>query len=133
MKRARKKISLDVDTLQRVLDECYYETNDLKHEITNLYTIWNAKVGDINEIAVVGKDVVKLLDQRDKLIDKKLRVAQQIHTIISDKTKEDNKLKIAEINKKDNSSLDLSNAELPNELDFKINEMIEAAKKRNNN
>jgi hypothetical protein len=132
MKRARKKIALDMDTLQRVLDECYYETNDLKHEISNLYNTWNAKVGDINEIAVVGKDVIKLLDQRDKVIDKKLRVAQQIHSIISEKTKEDTKIKIAEMGKKDNGVLNISNAELPEELDYKINEMIEAAKKRKN-
>jgi hypothetical protein len=132
MKRARKKITLDEDSLQRILDECYYETIDLKHEISNLYATWSAKVGDINEIAVVGKDVVKLLDQRDKIIDKKLRVAQQIHSIISDKTKEDTKLKIAEMSKKDNSILNIQDAELPEELDYKINEMIEAARKRKN-
>jgi hypothetical protein len=132
MKRVRKKITLDEDSLQRILDECYYETIDLKHEISNLYATWSAKVGDINEIAVVGKDVVKLLDQRDKIIDKKLKVAQQIHSIISDKTKEDTKLKIAEMSKKDNSILNIQDAELPEELDYKINEMIEAARKRKN-
>lgn len=130
MKRIRKKVKIDLETLERVLDECYYETNDLKHEITNLYTIWNAKVADINEIAVVGKDVVKLLDQRDKLIDKKLKVAQQIHSILSENTRESNKIKIAEITKKESSGLNNSDAELPDDLDFKINEMIEQAKKR---
>jgi hypothetical protein len=118
--------------LERVLDECYSETNDLKYEISNLYTIWNAKVGDINEIAVVGKEVIKLLDQRDKIIDKKLKVAQQLHNIISDKRKEENRFKLAEINKKDNKALDISDAELPDNIDYKINEMIEAAKKRKN-
>lgn len=133
MKRLRKKIQLDEETLQRVLDECYYETNDLKHEISNLYNIWNAKIGDITEISVIGKDVVKLLDQRDKVIDKKLKVAQQIHSIISDKRKEDNKMKIAEnMVVKDNGLLNSADAELPQDLDFKINEMIEAARKRKN-
>lgn len=133
MKRARKKIHLDEDTLQRILDECYYETNDLKHEITNLYTTWEAKVGDINEIAVIGKDVLRLLDQRDKVIDKKLKVAQQIHSIISDKRKEENKMKIAEsVVSKENSLINPADAELPEDLDYKINEMIEAAKKREN-
>lgn len=133
MKRVRKKIHLDEDTLQRILDECYYETNDLKHEITNLYTTWEAKVGDINEIAVIGKDVLRLLDQRDKVIDKKLKVAQQIHSIISDKRKEENKMKIAEsVVSKENSLINRADAELPEDLDYKINEMIEAAKKREN-
>jgi hypothetical protein len=132
MKRSRKKIQFNIETLERVLDECYSETNDLKYEISNLYTIWNAKVGDINEIAVVGKEVIKLLDQRDKIIDKKLKVAQQLHNIISDKRKEENRFKLAEINKKDNKALDISDAELPDNIDYKINEMIEAAKKRKN-
>lgn len=131
MKRARKKIQLDEETLQRVLDECYYETTDLKHEVSNLYAIWSAKVGDITEISVIGKDIVKLLDQRDKIIDKKLKVAQQIHSIISDKRKEDNKMKIAEnMVSKENGLLNTADAELPEDLDYRINEMIEAARKR---
>lgn len=133
MKRGRKKIQLDIDTLQGILDECYDETNELKYELSNLYLSWNAKVGDLNEIAVIGKDIVKLLDQRDKIIDKKLKLAQQInYTLISNK-KEDNRMKIAEMRLEDNDgNIKISDAELPEDLDYKINEMIEAARKRKN-
>lgn len=126
--RGKRKLLIDADTLQRVLDECYTETNDLKIELSNLYTIWNSKVVDIGEIAAVGKDVVKLLDQRDKLIDKKLKVAQQIHTIMTDRNKE------AKAFEKENgiNGLKPVDAMLPADLDDKITEMIQSAKNRNN-
>ena len=123
--RGRKqKITIDEESLERILDECYNETNDLKTEINNIYTIWNTKVVEIGEIAAVGKDIVKLLDQRDKVIDKKLRVAQQIHNIISEK----NKMIKAQTGNDNNEGT----AVLPTEIDSKINEMIEAARKAKN-
>lgn len=133
MKRTRKKVLLDVETLQGILDECYHETNELKYELSNLYVTWNAKVGDLNEIAVVGKDIVKLLDQRDKIIDKKLKLAQQINYTLANNKKEETKIKIAEMRlSDDNGSIKIPDAELPEDLDYKINEMIEAARKRRN-
>jgi hypothetical protein len=123
--RGRKsKITIDEESLEKILDECYHETNDLKTEINNIYSIWNTKVVEIGEIAAVGKDIVKLLDQRDKVIDKKLKVAQQIHNIISDR----NKLIKAQTGNEENEGT----AVLPNEIDLKINEMIEAARKGKN-
>jgi len=123
--RGRKnKITIDEESLERILDECYHETNDLKTEINNIYSIWNTKVVEIGEIAAIGKDIVKLLDQRDKIIDKKLKVAQQIHNIISDR----NKMIKYNIGNEDNEGT----AALPNEIDAKINEMIEAARKGKN-
>lgn len=119
--RGRKlKISINEETLEKILDECYNETNDLKYEIGNLYTVWSTRVVEIGEIAAVGKDIVKLLDQRDKVIEKKLKVAQQIHQIISEK----NKL-IKDQSKENEGAI----ATIPSELDSRINEMIEAAKK----
>jgi hypothetical protein len=123
--RGRKsKITIDEESLEKILDECYHETNDLKTEINNIYSIWNTKVVEIGEIAAIGKDIVKLLDQRDKVIDKKLKVAQQIHNIISEK----NKLIKSQTGNMDNEGT----AVLPNELDLRINEMIEAARKAKN-
>lgn len=120
--RGRKgKILINEDTVERLLEECYHETNDLKAEITNIYTIWNNKVVDIGEIAAVGKDIVKLLDQRDKIIDKKLKVAQQINNIITERNK---LVKISTGNEEKEGT-----AALPNDIDEKINEMIEAARK----
>jgi hypothetical protein len=123
--RGRKpKITIDEESLERILDECYSETNDLKTEINNIYSIWNTKVVEIGEIAAVGKDIVRLLDQRDKVIDKKLRVAQQIHHIIAER----NKLIKAQTGNEEN----VGTAALPSEIDSKINEMIEAARKAKN-
>lgn len=124
--RGRKsKITIDENGLEKLLDECYNETNNLKSEISNLFNIWNNKVVEINEIAVVGKEVVKLLDQRDKIIDKKLKIAQQIHNIISEK----NKLNKIEKDSEGNNS----SVELPSEINLKINEMINAARKGKTN
>lgn len=125
MKRGRKKITIDEDTLQRILDECYQETNDLKTEISNIYTVWNTKIVEIGEIAAVGKDVVKLLDQRDKVIDKKLKIAQQIHAVLAENTRQER----AQLSK---SKIDDKSDEpgyLPDELNDKIDQMIAAAKK----
>lgn len=122
MRGRKAKITIDEDSLERILDECYHETNELKTEIQNIYTIWNTKVVEIGEIAAIGKDLVKLLDQRDKVIDKKLKVAQQIHTIISEKNK-------LEKSKTDNEGF-IGDVSLPNELDARITEMIEAARKK---
>jgi hypothetical protein len=122
--RGRKStFKIDEESLEKILEECYKDTNDLKAEITNIYSIWNAKVVEIGEIAVVGKDIVKLLDQRDKVIDKKLKVAQQIHNILSERNKL-LKMKVGDDFE--------GGATLPTELDNKINEMIEAAKNSKN-
>jgi hypothetical protein len=122
MRRAKKnKIEINESTLERILDECYNETTDLKIELSNLYSIWGAKVVEISEIAVVGKDIIKILDQRDKIIDKKLKIAQQIHNTISER----NKL-IKENNKEDNSeSLTISD-----EMNSRIDRMIQMAKNK---
>lgn len=122
----RKKIQLNEDTIQRLLDECYVEANELNAELNNLYIVWNSKVGDLNEIAVLGKDIVKVLDQRDKLIDKKLKVAQQIQNILAEKNREENRMKLLS---KPDEDKKINDASLPDEIDFKINEMIEKARK----
>lgn len=129
MKRNKKRILLDEETIQRLLDECYNETNDINIELTNLYVTWNSKIGDLNEIAVLGKEVLKALDQKDKLIEKKLRVAQQIQNILNEKTKEANRMKLL------SAASDLENpmndGSLPKSIDEKINAMIEHARKMN--
>lgn len=125
-RRGRKKIQINKETIQRLLDECYVESNELNAELNNLYIVWNSKVSDLNEIAVLGKDIVKVLDQRDKLIEKKLKIAQQIQTILAEKTREENRMKL--ISKPDDDKK-VGDASLPDEIDFRINEMIEKARK----
>ena len=68
----------------------------------------------------------KLAPIRDKIIDKRLKVAQQIHNIIVEKNR------VTKALVKDNKGEEVGNVSLPVNISSKINDMIAAAKKLKN-
>jgi hypothetical protein len=87
MNRQAKKLTLTEDTLIDLLDECNKEITSLKLESKTLYDSWKNRVNEIGEIAMAGGNIIKLLDLRDKNIDKKLKLISQISTIINENKK----------------------------------------------
>jgi hypothetical protein len=87
MNRQGKKLSLTEDTLIDLLDECNKEITSLKLESKALYDAWKNRVNEIGEIAMAGGNIIKLLDLRDKNIDKKLKLISQLSTIINESKK----------------------------------------------
>lgn len=122
MRGRKQKLKIDEDTLQNLLDECYNDTNDLKAEILTLYQKWDVKVVEIGEFAAIGRDLIKLLDQKDKLLDKKLKIAQQIHQTITERNR------LEKMNKTEDEEKELS---IPDNLQNQINQMVELAKNKN--
>lgn len=118
MNRSGKKAELTEEWLISKLDETDKDTKELKNEIKVLYDSWRVKANEIGEISAIGANVIKLLDLKDKNLDKKLKLVSQLWTILESKSKNSKPVENEDNNDIDNYSVPDN---LKNELDRLIN------------
>ena len=87
MNRRNKKIELNEESLIKIINECDKDIKELKEESKTIYDNWKRNATEVSQIAVIGDKLVKLLDIRDKNIDKKLKLMAQLNTIIEQSNK----------------------------------------------
>lgn len=117
MRRANKKISLSEESLLVIINECDKDIKELKNETKMVYDEWKRKANEIGEIAVIGDKLVKLLDIRDKNIDKKLKLVVQLNTIIEQNRKHT-------ITENDEDDISNENFKLPSNIIDEINNIV---------
>ncbi|MFW6219253.1 MAG: hypothetical protein ACOC33_00165 [bacterium] len=96
MPRPKKnKINLDEETLKNLVQECYDDSRWLRGETNTLLTKWKSKLKDNEDLVALGKEVVSLINQQDKIIGKKLELVKILKEVVlaANKKKEE----IAEI------------------------------------
>lgn len=118
MRANTSKINFNEEELRNILNECYKDTKNLKNEITLLFETWKMKVNEVGEIAVAGDKIIKLLDLRDKNIDKKLKIAQEIFKVI-----EKNK-SVVPVEGEDEDKISNEKYEIPSDIKSQMYKMM---------
>jgi hypothetical protein len=91
----RKKLSFNEESLNELIQEIYIDTHITRSEIKTLFNKWGQKVNDPNEIAVLGKSIIDLINTEIKNNDHKVTLAKMLKDVVYSKSKE------GEISKRD--------------------------------
>ena len=71
----RKKLKFDEDSVNKLLQEIYDESFNIKAKIARLYTKWEIKVKENSEVAAIGDQIVKLIAAEAKNQDQKIIIS----------------------------------------------------------
>ena len=79
----RKKLKFnDEESVNKLLQEIYDDSFNIKAKITRLFTKWETKVKEGGEIAALGDQIVKLLGAEDKNQDQKIMLLKYIKEVV---------------------------------------------------
>jgi hypothetical protein len=78
----RKKLSFDEDSVNKLLQEIYDDSHNLKAKITRLFTKWELKVKEGGEIQAIGDQIVKLIAAEAKNQDQKIMLLKYLKEVV---------------------------------------------------
>lgn len=81
---ARKKLKFDEDSVNKLLQEIYDESHNIKAKIARLFTKWETKVKENGEIAAIGDQIVKLIAAEAKNQDQKIMLLRYLKEVVFD-------------------------------------------------
>lgn len=121
----RKKLKFDEDSVNKLLQEIYDDTHNIRAQIKRLFTKWETKIKEGGEIAALGDQVVKLINAEAKNQDQKIMLLKYLKEVVFDKTN----------NSKNDGNSDSENENITtqrrNELLSMVNNELERNKKKN--
>jgi hypothetical protein len=83
----RKRLKFDEESVNKLLQEIYDESHNIKAKLTRLFTKWEQKVKEGGEIAAIGDQIVKLIAAEAKNQDQKLVLLRYLKEVVfEDKT-----------------------------------------------
>jgi predicted transcriptional regulator len=80
----RKKLQFTEESVNKLLQEIYDESHNIKAKITRLFTKWEAKVKESGEIAAIGDQIVKLIAAEAKNQDQKIMLLKYLKEVVFD-------------------------------------------------
>lgn len=105
----KKKIKLDEESVNNLLQEIYDDTHNIRAQIKRLFTKWETKVKEGGEIQAIGDQIVKLIGAEAKNQDQKLMLLKYLKEIVYEKNKkhdsDDNSEDSKELSKERRSAL----------------------------
>lgn len=78
----KKKLSFSKESMLEVLQECYYETHNIRAEAIVLLNKWKSKAIEKEDIAMIGKSLVDLMTKRENVLGKKLEVVRIMKDVV---------------------------------------------------
>ena len=81
----RKKLTFDEESVNKLLQEIYDESFNIKAKIARLFSKWEVKIKDNAEIAVIGDQIVKLIAAEAKNQDQKIMLLKYLKEVVFDK------------------------------------------------
>jgi membrane-bound lytic murein transglycosylase len=84
----RKKLTFNEESLNELIQEIYNDTHNVRSDIKTLFNKWGQKVNDPNEIAVLGKSIIDLINTEIKNNDHKVTLAKMLKDVVYRQTKE---------------------------------------------
>ena len=78
----RKKLKFDEESVNKLLQEIYDDSFNIKAKITRLFTKWETKVKEGGEIAALGDQIVKLLGAEAKNQDQKIMLLKYLKEVV---------------------------------------------------
>jgi hypothetical protein len=80
----RKKLTFDEESVNKLLQEIYDESFNIKAKIARLFSKWEVKIKDNAEIAVIGDQIVKLIAAEAKNQDQKIMLLKYLKEVVFD-------------------------------------------------
>jgi len=80
----RKKLTFDEESVNKLLQEIYDESHNIKAKITRLFTKWETKVKESGEVAAIGDQIVKLIAAEAKNQDQKIMLLRYLKDVVFD-------------------------------------------------
>lgn len=84
-----EKIKFTEESVNDLFQECYNETHNIRAQIVSLLTNWKRAIKDskLEEIATIGREIIQLIGQEDRVLNKKLEILKLLKEIVFDKKK----------------------------------------------
>jgi hypothetical protein len=80
----RRKLAFDEDSVNKLLQEIYEESHNIKAKIVRLFTKWELKVKEGGDIAAIGDQIVKLIGAESKNQDQKIMLLKYLKEVVFD-------------------------------------------------
>jgi len=81
----RKKITFDEDSVNKLLQEIYDESHNIKAKINRLFSKWETKIKETGEVAAIGDQIVKLISAEAKNQDQKIMLLKYLKEVVFEK------------------------------------------------
>jgi membrane-bound lytic murein transglycosylase len=78
----RTKLTLDEDSLNKLLQEIYNDSHNIKAKIARLFSKWETKVKDEDDIQALGESIIKLINAESKNQDQKIMLLRYLKEIV---------------------------------------------------
>ncbi len=82
----RKTLKFDEESVNKLLQEIYDESHNIKAKITRLFTKWETKVKENGEVAAIGDQIVKLIAAEAKNQDQKIMLLRYLKEVVFNNT-----------------------------------------------
>lgn len=101
-KVAKKKIKFDEESLNNICQEIYNDQFNHRARLSLLFKEWGSKAKTIEDINIIGAQILKILDLEGKNIEQKLGIGKLIKDVIKEnKNAENSKNKSSKDNSQD--------------------------------
>ena len=78
----RKRLCFNEESVNKLLQEIYDESHNIKAKITRLFTKWEMKVKEGGEIQAIGDQIVKLIAAEAKNQDQKIMLLEYLKEVV---------------------------------------------------
>jgi hypothetical protein len=80
----RRQLKFDEESVNKLLQEIYNESHNIKAKIARLFTKWETKVKENSEVAAIGDQIVKLIAAEAKNQDQKIMLLKYLKEVVFD-------------------------------------------------
>jgi hypothetical protein len=80
----RKKLKFDEESVNKLLQEIYDESHNIKAKIARLFTKWELKVKENADVASLGDQIVKLIAAEAKNQEQKIMLLRYLKEVVFD-------------------------------------------------
>jgi len=78
----RKQLHFDEESVNKLLQEIYDESHNIKAKVARLFTKWETKVKEGGEIAAIGEQIIKLIGAEAKNQDQKIMLLKYLKEVV---------------------------------------------------
>jgi len=80
----RKSLNFDEESVNKLLQEIYDESHNIKAKIARLFTKWEIKVKETGEVQAIGDAIIKLIAAEAKNQDQKIMLLKYLKEVVFD-------------------------------------------------
>lgn len=84
----KKKLKFDEDTLASLSQEIYNDQFNNRAKLSLLFRQWESKAKTIEDINIIGMQILKIIDLENKNIEQKVTILKVLKEIVKDKKTE---------------------------------------------